>query len=56
MYIINRPTIQAEEDSECREKVQTVKLKEECCVEFREEFRQTLGDSEELSDDWITTA
>ena len=30
--------------------------KEDCCEEFREEIRRTLGGKEELPDDWTTTA
>ena len=30
--------------------------KEDCCEEFREEIRRTLGCKEELPDDWTTTA
>lgn len=30
--------------------------KEECCAEFREELRPALGNSEESSDDWESTA
>ena len=30
--------------------------KEDCCEEFREETRRTLGGKEELPDDWTTTA
>lgn len=30
--------------------------KKECCSEIREELRRALGGSEELPDDWDTTA
>lgn len=30
--------------------------KEECCAEFREELRPALGNGEESSDDWESTA
>ena len=40
-----------------RKRINWWKLKEEdCYVEFREELRQVLGSSEELSDGWLTTA
>lgn len=29
---------------------------EECCVKFREEVRQAIGGSEEVLNDWATTA
>ena len=30
--------------------------KEDCCKDFRERLKQTLGGHEELLDDWVTTA
>ena len=33
-----------------------VEIEEDCCEEFREEIRRTLGGKEELPDDWTTTA